>query len=358
MTADTTGDPTTVVDPLLVETALRITEAHLPEPGAEDVSWSEALWRDLAGSGLTGVGIPEEAGGAGGTAADAGELVRISGFTAARVPLAETVFIAGPTLAAAGLAVPEGPLAVAPAPGELLAEPSGSGWRVSGKTSGVAWASVADHLVAVADGGDRGAVLVLVPLGRATVRAGRNLAGEPRDTVELAGVEVAGARIARDAGERDWLRRGATARALQIAGALERVLELTVRHAQERVQFTRPIIRFQAVGHLVAQLGEAVAQARMAAETAVAAGGDDDARVAKIIAGEAATRGAAMAHQVFGAMGTTRECPLHLYTRRLWSWRDEFGSEREWAGILGADLRDRGSEAVWSLITAAGPIPS
>jgi acyl-CoA dehydrogenase len=52
-------------------------------------------------------------------------------------------------------------------------------------------------------------------------------------------------------------------------------------------------------------------------------------------------------------MGTTRECSLHLFTRRLWAWRDEFGSEREWAGLLGADVRERGSAAAWSLITAA-----
>jgi hypothetical protein len=36
----------------------------------------------------------------------------------------------------------------------------------------------------------------------------------------------------------------------------------------------------------------------------------------------------------------------------LWAWRDEFGGEREWAGQLGADVRERGSDEAWSLITA------
>lgn len=333
------------VDPLLVETALRIHDAHPPtdEPG-----WSPALWQALAESGLTAVGIPGSAGGAGGTVADAAELVRISGYCAARVPLAETLLVAGPALADAGLPVSDGPLAVAPAPGELRASRDGSGWRVSGTARGVAWAAVAGHLVAVADGGDHGPVLVVVPLDGVTVQAGHNLAGEPRDTVEVHDLAAAGAPVAPE----HWRLRGATARALQIAGALERTLDLTVTHAKQRVQFTRPIIRFQAVSHLVAQLGEAVAQARMAAETAALSGSADDARIAKIIAGEAGTRGAGMAHQVHGAMGTTRECALHLYTRRIWAWRDEFGSEREWAGLLGADVRDRGSDDAWSLITA------
>ena len=334
------------VDPLLVETALRIHAAH---PVDDDERWSAALWRDLADAGLTAVGIPEAAGGAGGTVADAAELVRISGYCAARVPLAETLLVAGPALVAAGLPAPQGPIAVAPTPGELRASRHGSGWRLSGEARGVAWASVAGHLAAVADGGDGGPVLVVAPLDRATIRPGHNLAGEPRDTVQVDDLGAAGAPVA----PREWRLRGALARALQLAGALERALDLTVRHAKERVQFGRPIIRFQAVGHLVAQLGEAAAQARMAAEVAALSGTPDDAVVAKIVAGEAATRGAAMAHQVHGAMGTTRECALHLYTRRLWAWREEFGGEREWAGLLGDDLRGRGGDGVWSLITAS-----
>jgi acyl-CoA dehydrogenase len=333
------------VDPLLVETALRIHAAH---PTEDEQCWSPALWQDLVEAGLTTVGIPESAGGAGGTVADAAELVRISGYCAARVPLAETLFIAGPALAAVGLPVPDGPIAVAPTPGELHASRTGSGWRLSGEARGVAWARVARQLTAVADGGDHGPVLVVAALDGATVREGHNLAGEPRDTVEVHDLAAHGAPIAPE----QWRLRGATARALQMAGALERALDLTVRHAKERVQFTRPIIRFQAVAHLVARLGEAVAQARMAAEIAALSGSADDARVAKIIAGEAATRGATIAHQVHGAMGTTRECALHLYTRRLWAWRDEFGGERDWAGLLGTDVRRRGSAAAWSLITA------
>ena len=43
--------------------------------------------------------------------------------------------------------------------------------------------------------------------------------------------------------------------------------------------------------------------------------------------GEAAGIGAAIAHQMHGAIGFTQEHQLHYLTRRLWSWRDEFGNE-------------------------------
>ena len=57
------------------------------------------------------------------------------------------------------------------------------------------------------------------------------------------------------------------------------------------------------------------------------------------------------AHQLPGAMGVTREPPLHLSTRRLWSWRDENGTQQFWAASLGAALVPRGSAAVWSWLT-------
>ena len=67
---------------------------------------------------------------------------------------------------------------------------------------------------------------------------------------------------------------------------------------------------------------------------------------AKLRTGEAASNGAAIAHQVHGAMGFTQEYPLHYATRRLWSWRDEFGNESYWAERLGAMLLARGGDAL------------
>jgi acyl-CoA dehydrogenase len=91
--------------------------------------------------------------------------------------------------------------------------------------------------------------------------------------------------------------------------------------------------------------------ATAAADAALGALGSDDfedaVAMAKSRIGEAAGDVAAIAHQVHGAMGYCREFPLHSRTRRLWCWRDEFGTERDWHVRLGRAVAARGAEALW-----------
>jgi acyl-CoA dehydrogenase len=148
---------------------------------------------------------------------------------------------------------------------------------------------------------------------------------------------------------------GALCRSVQMAGALERSLEHSLLYANERVQFGRPIAKFQAIQHMLAQLAAQVAAASAAADAAVEASAlapDEFAiAVAKSRAGEAAGKGAEIAHQVHGAMGYTREHNLHYCTRRLWSWRDEFGNESWWQGRLGCMVAAQGADALWPMLS-------
>ena len=73
---------------------------------------------------------------------------------------------------------------------------------------------------------------------------------------------------------------------------------------------------------------------------------------AKIRVGEAATEGAGIAHQVLGAIGFTQEHTLHRFTRRLWAWRDDFGSESAWALRLGESVARKGADALWPALAA------
>ena len=66
---------------------------------------------------------------------------------------------------------------------------------------------------------------------------------------------------------------------------------------------------------------------------------------AKIRVGEAAGEGAAIAHQVLGAIGFTQEHTLHRFTQRLWAWRDDFGNESDWAVKLGNQVAAKGADA-------------
>ena len=104
-------------------------------------------------------------------------------------------------------------------------------------------------------------------------------------------------------------------------------MDLSVRYANERVQFGRPIGRFQAVQQQLAELaGEAVlldvsARAAVAQWTgAIPANAISAARVA---AERSAGTVAAIAHQIHGAIGVTSEHDLHRVTLRLTAWREE-----------------------------------
>jgi acyl-CoA dehydrogenase len=154
---------------------------------------------------------------------------------------------------------------------------------------------------------------------------------------------------------------GAAVRAMQMAGALEAILELAVAYANKRVAFERPIAKFQAVQHNLARLAGEVAGAIAAAGSAgdaIANAPTFDEAVflevasAKIRVGEAATEGAGIAHQVLGAIGFTQEHTLHCFTRRLWAWRDDFGNESAWAVKLGTLVAAKGADGLWPMLAA------
>lgn len=329
---------------------------------AEKGVWPEKLWRALEEGGLTLPLVPEARGGVGGTWLDAHVIVRAAGRHAAPVPLPETI-VAGWLLSGAGLDVPFGPLTIAPVQrrDQLRLATDGRTWRIRGTASRVPWGKAAGHVVVVSehDGeeADRRATVALVRTADARITADRNLAIEPRDTLVFDDAPVVAAAPA-GVGADAVVLYGALVRAAQMAGALESLLEQSVRYAGERRQFGRPIGNFQAIQHQLAVLAGHAAAAAMASERAFAAADGDDPwfeiAVAKIRAGEAAGIGAGIAHQTHGAIGFTYEHSLHFLTRRLWSWRAEFGSEQRWAGELGRRVATRGADALWSELTREG----
>ncbi|RIV75579.1 acyl-CoA dehydrogenase family protein [Pelagerythrobacter aerophilus] len=151
----------------------------------------------------------------------------------------------------------------------------------------------------------------------------------------------------------------ALARAMQMAGALDMILGMTISHVQERSQFGRPLAKFQAVQHSLAILASEVAAGQAAAEHAVArlAQGGSSATLAIGIArariGEASSKAAAIAHQLHGAIGYAREHRLHLYTTSLWRWRDEYGTQAWWTRQVGRQVLAAGPDALWPMVTAA-----
>jgi acyl-CoA dehydrogenase len=323
---------------------------------AERTGWAPELWAALAEGGFPWVSVPERAGGVGGSVADACAVLEQVGRYAAPVPLAETGLLAGWLLARAGLPVPDG-RPVTTALGSVALRTVGRGWRADGVLARVPWAATAARIVLLAVSPERPHVVSVDP-ANVRIEPGANLAGEPRDTVYLddTALDAADVAPAPDGVDTRALGlRGALSRAALVAGAAGRILDITVTYTNQRVQFGRPVARFQAVAAHLVRLAESAESAGMAARAAAANGGEAepdfvDVAAAKTVTAEAAGIIAAAAHQATGAMGMTSEYELGQLTRRLWSWREEYGGERAWSTRLGAELSAAGPDALWPTI--------
>ena len=315
------------------------------------------MWQALEESALA----PDPGGARRTRHADGFAIVRLAGTHAVPAPLAETL-LAGWLASEADLEVPEGPLTVASGDGSSPVELEDG--ALSGSATRVPFARACGHLVVVFECGGAGEPVqgvAIVDRAACAVEPGTSLAGEPSDTVRFDGVVPIARSVPETENHAERLRRmGATMRAEQMAGALEGCLEQSLQYAADRRQFGRPIAKFQAVQHNLAVLSGEVAAATTSADAAASAiarhGIEDDrtfvaVATAKIRGGQAAGAGAAIAHQVHGAMGFTREYSLQHRTRRLWAWRDEFDPETVWAIELGRHVAARGGDALWATVT-------
>ncbi|HYM36003.1 MAG TPA: acyl-CoA dehydrogenase family protein [Steroidobacteraceae bacterium] len=314
-----------------------------------------ALWNALEEAGLTRTWVPESLDGAGATIADGFDVLRIAGSCATNVPLAETL-LAGWLLSQANLSA-VGTLTIAPVDFRDCVVLKGN--KLSGTARAVPFAREASQIALVVMRAQQSHV-ALIDRKHCEVTTHDNLAGDARDTIVLR--EVTPQAIETTKINFDLLLlMGAAVRAIQMAGALQTILDMSVTYANERVAFEKPIGKFQAIQHSLARLAGEVAAAIAAAGSAADAINsakefDNDVFLevasAKIRVGEAVTSGAAIAHQVHGAIGFSQEHALHRYTQRLWSWRDDFGSESYWAAELGKMVAANGADALWPILAA------
>jgi acyl-CoA dehydrogenase len=327
---------------------------------ADRGAWPTALWQTVAEAGLPLALVPEEQGGVGLAASDCLRLIRRSGYYTLPVPLAESIIAAALWAQASGEA-PEGPLSLAPcnASDSVHAARTADGYTLRGTLRRVPWGTQVRSVLVHARTEDGASHLVLLSAGQASAHARHNLAGEPRDTLSLDGVVLPppAVRPAPRHCATGLLAYGALIRAQQLAGAMERALDYALTYAQERKQFGCPIGKFQAIQHMLAEAAGQHAAATAAADLAIDAWDSHDfafaVAVAKARTGEAAGKVAEVAHQVHGAMGFTQEHPLHFVTRRLWSWRDEFGADAYWQEQIGRQVCAAGGAALWPRLAGA-----
>src|SRR6202034_1674712 len=201
----------------------------------------------------------------------------------------------------------------------------------------VAWGRAAEHVVVLAPAtGENEAAGAADPPG-ADAPAGRlvgavfaradlrvephvNLAGEPRETLYFDGAApLASAPAGPGVSAETLRRRGALTRIVLMAGAADRIRDITVRYTGERHQFGKPIGRFPGVQQHVVNVAQQAAMLEMAADLVCATAAADrglagqtaafQVAAAKSVAADAATIATAAAHQAHGAMGMTQEYP-------------------------------------------------
>lgn len=132
---------------------------------------------------------------------------------------------------------------------------------------------------------------------------------------------------------------GAAAACAEMVGGMQQVLDMTVQYATDRQQFDTPIGTFQAIQHHCADMAVDVLSSRLIAYEAIwrlSEGVDATAEVsmAKAWVSEAYRRVCALAHQVHGAIGFTREHDLHLYYRHALATELAFGDgEHHWEQV-------------------------
>lgn len=316
----------------------------------------EVTWQALAESGLLALAVPEAYGGEGLGLAEVGEVLTEVGRRRTLLPVWETLACATLTVARCGTDEQQARVLGGVATGErrataALAEPGaafprrpatrltrdGSGWRLSGRATGVCGLAGADTVLVPArlDAGDAGAgpdtVVVLVDPATAGVTAvpTHSSRGVEEHTLVLDEVvvtdgDVLGGAPGTSAAGRapDVLRRHAVAGLCLLGhGLLLGASELTAAYVTERRQFGRALAEFQAVAMQVADVYVATRTVGLAAEAAawrVAEDlpAEDDLAVAAHWFAVEAPAALHVCHHVHGGVGVDITYPLH----RASSW--------------------------------------
>lgn len=322
--------------------------------GAEEGNWPQSLWELLQAQGFDLALVPEQAGGLGIGWDTVYPLVLACGRYTLPLPLPE-VMLGNWLLGKAGIDLPDGRVTVAQLPQDSVQASGDATVQVQGTLYDVPWASGASHLVVCATLHGQEHV-GLLPLEKAVLEAELNLAREPRNKVHFGSpVHVQMVPVEGLALQAVTLY-GAMLRSAQMAGAAEKLLEQTIRYASERIQFGRPLAKFQVIQQHVAVIGSQAAAMAAAADYAFNSAQGTSAELAimaaKIRTGVSGGKVASLAHAVHGAIGFTYEHSLHYASRRLWAWRSEFGSHAWWSERLGRQTVAAGKSGWWPMITA------
>ena len=324
--------------------------------------FDRSVWQRIAALGWLGVLVPEDDGGLGAGCGDMAQLVYAWGRACAPEPLVASGVLAARTLVHAdgpararlleglvsGALVP----ALAAHAGDTLAHtssqmhatPAGPGHRLSGLARYVVPADADGFIVAAGNASGNQLFWVAADAKGLAIHHERRADGSAAARLTLDAVAVESADLVASAQTADAALARATDEALvltavEMAGMMRAMLDLTLEYLRTRVQFDKPIGSFQALQHRTVDLYVAEQLARdvaQAACTALDAGVEANERA--LIASRAKARACASldriareAVQLHGAIGYTDEYALGAYVNRtlvMASWLGNANAHR------------------------------
>jgi alkylation response protein AidB-like acyl-CoA dehydrogenase len=303
-----------------------VTPEHIRQRWESEDGFDQATWQAMAELGATATLVPEENGGLGLRFDDVIKMIQSCGHAALPEPIVEHSFIAAQMLADIQQQAPSDQVAA------LLEQVA------SGETK-VLTAAMINPYLNFADKADKllvqfGDDVHLIDTADVTFesvvsvdRSRRLVSAQSRPNGKTC---LTNGRLGSDLWQAT-LNRGALANAAQLLGLAEALVEQAVRYACDREQFGKPIGTNQAVKHLLADCAVKIEFAKpvvyRAAYTVSVAPTRADWAVshAKVSATQAAQLAARHCIQVFGAMGYTWECDVHIWAKRVWALANEWG---------------------------------
>ena len=327
----------------------------------DDQGFTDEFWREIGELGWLGLITPEGYGGSGMDMSDLAVLLGEWGAALAPGPLVESSVVSASAVSQFGTEAQKQGWLPAIAGGETVVVPAltgvdgssersavgvrasetSNGWVLSGKSRFVPFGNSAD-LVLMPAVTNVGLTMFAVPIksaeGTVNLEGIKMASGAPASDIEMNEVVVPSASVLGEVGGGDEVidqmtMFGAAARASQMVGAGSAVTNRTIAYVKDRRQFGRPIGAFQVIQHYMADMSTKVKSAKHLADRAAwALSADIDGAVSARIVSQAKWAANNLmhdivwkAHQSHGAIGFTWEHDLHLYTRRILSWRAEFG---------------------------------
>ncbi|MBM7632867.1 acyl-CoA dehydrogenase family protein [Geomicrobium sediminis] len=320
---------------------------------SENGIFPKIFWNELDSMGITTIGVPEDCDGSGFTKLDAFAVLKIAGSFAAPIPLAESI-IANWQYVELGLPLPNTKQTISMINEDVDLQQHSEGWIINGTFNRVPFTQWADELVSPVKTTTGKWYLLTIPLNLTTTAPDSNIAGESRNKVICQNTSINSSQVIAMTPEHaaQFIHETLLGRTMMMAGALQQILTMSIHHAKERQQFGRPIGKFQAIKQQLAVLTGLATSANVIADSAATATVDNiqfqtEVKIAKTYISQSISKAVPIAHQIHAAIGFTHEHPLHQYTRRLWSWRDEYGSEAFWAKQIGENVLSS-SKSLWN----------